>query len=797
MFFRILKKDLKRKKTMNIIILLFVILATMFVASSVNNILTVTNGLDYYFEKAGLTQDYFIVSRAGFEASHLSDLLASEPSVKSYQAEPQIFVNGDQFTLNGEKAFQFDNIGLILSVEECKLNYFDEHNHVISQVKEGEVYITGPALKNSSVQPGDTLLLDHNGTQLSLTVAGSGKDAALGSDFMGNSRFLVHPNDYAKLMENETVREYFGAKIYYISTDDIAALTEAVSEESGIVFDGDISMIRMTYVMNMIVAGILLVVSAGLILISFTVLRFTISFTISEEFREIGVMKAMGIRNGAIRRLYLTKYLGLALTGAAAGYLLSIPFGSILLASVSESMVLGSENSGFVGLLCAVAVVAIILLFSYSCTGKVNQLTPVDAVRNGQTGERFGKKSILHLGKSRLGTTGFLALNDCLSSPRQFGIITVVFSLCLLLVMILANTANTLCSEKLIPFLGVVYCDVYIIDMESVMRMMNNSAGDSDAGDEIVYEELGALETLLETNGMPAECLTDVSYKYTMSFGGHSMKLSFQQGKGARADEYVYQEGSPPSHENEIALTLPAAEQIGAEIGDTVLIKIGGEEKEYIVTAFYSNMNQMGMYGRLHENVKTNMSEAFSVFGSHVRFTDHPDSREIQRRIEKIKDILKTDKVYTAAEFVNNTTEVSDTIRSVKHLVFLITLIIAALVTVLMERSFIAKEKAEIALMKAMGFRDGKIMAQHTLRFCLVLILADIIAALLCVPLTKLCIDPIFGMMGAVYGVEYQIRPLELFALYPLVMLCVTVLGAFCTSLYTKRITASQTSNIE
>ena len=49
MFFRILKKDLKRKKTMNVILLLFVVLAAMFVASSVNNIITVTNGLDYYF----------------------------------------------------------------------------------------------------------------------------------------------------------------------------------------------------------------------------------------------------------------------------------------------------------------------------------------------------------------------------------------------------------------------------------------------------------------------------------------------------------------------------------------------------------------------------------------------------------------------------------------------------------------------------------------------------------------------------------------------------------------------------
>lgn len=792
MFFRILKRDLKRKKTMNIIIFLFVVLATMFVASSVNNIITVTNGLDYYFEKAGLTQNYFIVSRMEVGTASLDDLLDSEPSVKSYLAEQQIMASSENFSSNGERIFDFDNIALLLSLEEAKLNYFDEHNNVITEVREGEVYITGAAVKNSGVKPGDTIELDHNGTTLALAVAGFGKDAFFGSDFMGNYRFLLHPKDYAKLMENDTVREHFCANIYYISTDDPAALSEAVSDENGILFDGDIAMIRISYVMNMIVAGVLLVVSVGLILISFTVLKFTIGFTITEEFREIGIMKAMGIRNNAIRRLYITKYLGIATAGAASGFIASIPFSDMLLESVSSNMVLGSENGTGIGLLCAVAVVAVILLFSYSCTRRVNKLSPVDAVRNGQTGERFRKKSILHLGKSRLSTTSFLALNDCLSSPRQFGIITAVFSLCLILVMILANAANTLCSDKLVPLFGLVYSDAYFMDTDSAMRMMNNSAGD-----DIVYEELMALEDTLAANGMPAECLVEVQYKYSVSFGGRSVKLSFQQGKGTHADEYVYQEGSPPSHEGEIALSPQAAELIGTHIGDKVLINIGGEEKEYMVTAYFSSLNQFGMCGRLHEDVKTNMSESFGVMARQIHFTDNPDSAEISRRIAKIKDIYQSDKVYTATEFADKTAGSSETIRSVERLVFLIALIITALVTVLMERSFIAKERGEIALMKAMGFRGGKIMAQHTLRFCFVLILAGIIAAGFSVPLTKLCIDPIFQMMGAAYSMEYQISSVELFVFYPLVMLLVTGISASCTSLYTRTITASQTSNIE
>ena len=61
MFFRILKKDFKRKKTMNVILWLFVILAAMFVASGINNVVTVMNGTDYYLDKAGIG-DYVVIT---------------------------------------------------------------------------------------------------------------------------------------------------------------------------------------------------------------------------------------------------------------------------------------------------------------------------------------------------------------------------------------------------------------------------------------------------------------------------------------------------------------------------------------------------------------------------------------------------------------------------------------------------------------------------------------------------------------------------------------------------------------
>lgn len=121
----------------------------------------------------------------------------------------------------------------------------------------------------------------------------------------------------------------------------------------------------------------------------------------------------------------------------------------------------------------------------------------------------------------------------------------------------------------------------------------------------------------------------------------------------------------------------------------------------------------------------------------------------------------------------------------------------AVLITVLMERSFIAKEKTEIALMKAMGMRNSRIYAYHTARFFIAAVVAVIAAELLGMPLTKLCIDPVFGMMGLEMGVEYVQNSAEIYAVFPVIVLAATVVSAFFTSLYTRKIKSSDTASIE
>ena len=108
----------------------------------------------------------------------------------------------------------------------------------------------------------------------------------------------------------------------------------------------------------------------------------------------------------------------------------------------------------------------------------------------------------------------------------------------------------------------------------------------------------------------------------------------------------------------------------------------------------------------------------------------------------------------------------------------------------------ISNEKSEIAILKAIGFKDRRIILYHVLRFLIVTVFAVILAGAVSIPLTYLAISPIFGMMGMT-NMTYTIDPIQIFVIYPLIILGATLLIAFITALYTKTIKSSDTASIE
>ena len=154
--------------------------------------------------------------------------------------------------------------------------------------------------------------------------------------------------------------------------------------------------------------------------------------------------------------------------------------------------------------------------------------------------------------------------------------------------------------------------------------------------------------------------------------------------------------------------------------------------------------------------------------------------------------------VYEVGEYISHMIgDVAGQLEGVKSLILGIILCINILVAVLMVKSFITKEKGEIAMLKALGFGNSLLIAWQSMRIGMALLISVVIGTLISTPLSKLTIEPIFHMMGA-YSIEFDVVPLEVYVVYPLAVLAATVLAAVAGAvLPLRKISAADTSNIE
>ncbi len=787
MFLRILKKDLKRRKTINIIMVLFVILASMFVSSGLNNVVTVANGTDYYIDKAGIG-DYIILTRDP-ERNCMDEILESTDAINSYAIENIVMTDSRSLHDENDELLETNSIIILQSYDDSKINFFDANNQIPEILPQGHCYITGRFISNNNMNAGDIVILKAGNTELELIVDGYVKDAFLGSDFMGNTRILLSSEDFHELEDDEFNRNMFG-QICYIFCDDVDAVNAAFSSVDSIMFSAPRSMIKMAYVMDMIVAFIVLILSVCLMIVSFVVLKFVINLTITEEYREIGVMKAIGIGNFKIRSLYIIKYLIIAIVGSVIGLFLSIPFGELLIKSVTENMVLGNNFGYALNVVGCLVVILSIITFAYASTSKIKKATPVDAIRSGQTGERYSRKSALKLKKFKGNIPSFMAINDILSSPKRYSTIMIAFAFCTMFVLIMVNTVSTMKSDRLIDTFA-SRSDLYAILTEEEDKEATFGYTTREQWEEFFDRKEQELEDL----GMPAEVYLDFQYQCPVTVDGEEYMLVCQQGFGTTMDDYVYFEGVAPSSPDEVAITPQIADKLGVQIGDTFTINYGLETRNVTVSALFQTMNQLGELIRIHENAKTDISHRTASFAIQVNFLDNPGKEEIIRRADELERDVFSD-CMTSEEYQIECLGVVPTMEAVQYLLLGITLVVVLFVTVLMERSFISDETKEIAILKAIGFKSSRVISWQVIRFGIVAFISAVIAAALSIPMTHLCITPIFGMMGAT-NIDYVIDPLKIFLIYPAIIVAMTVIVSFFTSLVTYGIKSSDTANIE
>lgn len=796
MFFRILKKDLQQKKGVNFILFAFMILATVFVASSVNNISVISKQTEYGMEKAIIGDLYIMQPGLGKETAFQKWMDESDLVTKYSTNESIELLKGNVKEFDGTNGEEFELKGKIYLAPEWKENMlvFDQNQDLLV-LKSGEIAMQQAQMDENDLEPGDEITLTYGDWEKTMTVLEAIIDPAFGGDFIDTTRYLVSSEDFEEMKKQNTTILYN----YNVYSEDIIQLQKDISKENfelGVTIDRDT--FKMAYMVMKIAGTVLITVGVCLILIAFLILKFTIEFTMQQDYKEIGIMKAIGIRNSMIKRIYITKYIAMILVAAVIGCGLSFPLGEFLLKTLGGNVMLENATTHpELNILSSVVVAIVVVVLCYLCTNRVKRFSALESIRNGQTGERFERKTAFKLNKSKhVNPIIFMAGNDILSNVKKYLVLFFVFVIGTNVIIFPLNTISSLQSDNMATqFMLDVTKDFFV-----------QTTADSDAEQAIITmksykKDLERFENKLAEKGYDIEA--DGMLLYNMSYYVEDktecvsiMTVVPVCSKGEYTDVL---EGSIPQNEKEVALSSKMMKELGVSIGDTIHYKDTDDDKELIIVGYYQNYMQLGKSAMLCEDYPIEDMVAVTSWYNQCKLTNREKFADLTDRelIDQLTNDFADMQFYTANDVVNlNLGNAMGILDNMKYIIVAVIFLVNMLISVLMTRIFIMGEKSQIAMLRSIGYSNHRVQQWQAIRIGMVIIVA-VICGIGLSPLTNtFCLKPIFAFMGAT-NMKLTVNAMEVYVIYPLLLLLVNLLAAYISSGSVKKLNIMEISNAD
>lgn len=790
---RILKKDLRRRKSVNLILFLFITMATIFLASSMNNILVIISSVDYYMSYANVP-DLTLIVTGDSEKEQIDQWLETEDArVNAYGYYTILGLTQKSVTIHkkAEQA-QLDSGGASIYLGSADTRYcrvFDPDGNELT-LSDDEIGLSQSAMEKNKLNKGDIIVLNSGGVKKEYRIRTAVKDAAFGSEMVGMTRIIVNPSEYKTYTDADSSSIF---SLYFVDTDNISSFNDALNNQGFTTLVNTIARDTYTlvYSFDMIMAALLILIGICLILIALLVLRFTLVFTIEEDYREIGIMKAIGMKEFAIKRIYLVKYFALVSAGALIGLTLSVPISSTMVAGVSRNMIMedSSANLG-VNILCTLFIVLLVLTFCYICTRRLNRISVIDAIKGGQSGESYQDRSSMRLHRrSRMPVWMFLGFNDIRKHPKRYFVLMITFCISFILITIPLNTLNTMQSREMASKFSMdPDSAVYLRDIELAGESSYKTSRELGEGLERVENELQEQGYQAKLTGIPI-----YFFSYSEKGSDTMNKLMTVQALGDNNDYLLYEDGKAPELSNEIAVSVPLMEEKNWQIGDVIETELSGKMHSFMITGTYSDYMQLGKSLRINPEIDLSDEPMFDCWNIMVDMKTDKTQEEMAAELgEKFPEYEWSG----AQEVIDR--NVGGIQQSLQDLLFPMTAMLCAvimLITLLMERLFIARENGEIAMMKSVGYRNGTIKIWQVSRMIWVALISMAAAVPLSLFSNHWILKPIFAIMGA--DVDIQVVPWQAYGIFPGILLIGIILATFAATGKIRKINIRELNNLE
>ncbi len=759
MIFKILKKDLSRKKIITAAVFIFIMLSAMLMASGSNMIINLLNSIDYLIETA--SAPHFTQSHTGdFDQEIIDEWSSNNDLIDKQQTIEMINISGSNLYLNSEEAEKYSFMDNGFVKQSKKFDYLLNLDNEIIKVKEGEIAVPIHYMQTKNLQIGDTIGIKNNEKEISLTITNFVRDVQMNPAIISSKRFVVSESDYNVLKNN------FGDSEYLISFQlkDINDLKEFRNQysQSNLPQKGptiDIQLLRlMNSLSDGLIAAVIILISILLCVISLLCLRFVILLTLEEDYREIGVMKAIGILPAKIRNIYLSKYLILAVTASFSGYLLSLFINHLFVenimlyigkAPLSIFEMIISPVSSFL-------IAIIVILFSLLVLKRFKKISAVEAIRMGSSGGIYSnnKKLTLHKNKT-LNSNIFLGLRDVILRFKTYIILFLVFGLSTFIIIVPINFLNTIQSPKFISYMGVGESDL-ILDIRSSDQMQ---------------KQFEKVLKYIEKDPEVTKFASYITGKYEVVNQEGTTESLFVTTGDFDVFPIDYVNGKAPSKSNEMALSYLSSSELKKDVGDPIVLIANGKRQDMVISGVYQDITNGG------KTAKAKIAPDYDkVVWYNINLNVNSD---IPNKVQEYNTTFDNLKVTDIEGYIDQTfSSIIDQLQLLTVTAILIAVLITILITVLFLKMLIAKDMSQIAIMKSIGISLKDIKIQYVTRALIVLNLGIIVGTILSNTLGEQLLSILLSVMGA-KNIQFIINPLIAYILSPLFLILVVSITTF------------------
>lgn len=753
MYLKLVQNDFEKSKAVTLTTVFFVAAAALLVSLAMILVVNLTGAIDSMMTKA--KTPHFMQMHAGdLDLERLHAFAAGNEYVEEFQVVEFLNIEGSSIILADQslaKSLQDNGV----SRQSNRFDYLLDLDGVIITPADGELYVPISYMREGLTQVGDHAFINGK----SFTVAGFLRDSQMNSSLSSSKRFLVSDHDFEALRDGGSI-EY----LIEFRLKDLSALRtfEAAYAAAGLEANGPTITYPLFRMLNSLSDGmmiaVILLVSILVVLIAFVCIRFTLLAKIEEDYREIGVMKAIGLRLTDIKKIYLAKYAAIAVTGAVIGYLLSFLFKDLLLVNIRLFM--GESDSASVAPLLGAAgvlvIIAAIIIYVNRILKSFRNISAAEAIRYGTTqGKSISSKRMLLSENKLFNPNIFLGIKDVLTRINIYSTMLAVLILSAFIMIVPQNLYNTISSKDFVTYMGIGSSDLRI---------------DIQQTDQIDAKSAGVLKTVEKDSDIEKYALLETKTYSVIIEDNSTLRLKIELGDHLLFP-LEYSEGRAPFSDNEIALSLLNARELNKVTGDHLILLVKGEEKTFTVCGVYSDVTNGGKTAKaaFTDNETETMWSIINI--------DLADQAIASAKALEYQKSFSFAKVSIIDEYVLQT--YGSTMSSVGKAASAsaaIALFIAALVTILFMKMLVAKDRYSIAVMKALGFTATDIRVQFASRSVFVLLVGVIAGTALANSLGQFLAGQAIAYFGA-SSFSFTINPLTAYLLSPLLMLAFVLMA--------------------